>query len=203
MKPRVLAILAACALIAMIIGVATRPGTPPRNTPEKPTTVTPTKPEISPQSDNPPAPAPPVPPAIPPAPVKPRTEESRASGRRDLANPLVPPSFLETTRPAVAAPDSALGPEFDKITVMFRDYRTTIGENPVGTNSEIMKAIMGGNAKGAMLGPPEGQSVNGNGELVDPWGTPYFFHQLTSDLMEIRSAGPDRRMWNEDDIIGK
>ena len=66
----------------------------------------------------------------------------------------------------------------------------------MGTNAEIMKAIMGGNPKGAQLGPPEGQTLNGNGELIDRWGTPYFFHQLSKDLMEIRSAGPDRRMGN-------
>jgi len=86
---------------------------------------------------------------------------------------------------------------------MFRDYRTITGENPVGTNAEIMKSVMGGNPKGAMLGPPEGQLVNENGELIDRWGTPYFFHQLTKDLMEIHSAGPDRRMWTDDDIVGK
>ncbi len=58
------------------------------------------------------------------------------------------------------------------------------------------------NPKGAQLDPPEGQSLNENGELIDRWGTPYFFHQLSKDLMEIHSAGPDRRMGNEDDLIG-
>lgn len=86
---------------------------------------------------------------------------------------------------------------------MLRDYRTLNGENPVGTNAEIMKSIMGGNPRGAVLGPPAGMTVNGGGELLDRWGTPYFFHSLTRDLMEIRSAGPDRRMWNGDDLAGE
>ena len=60
---------------------------------------------------------------------------------------------------------------------------------------------MGGNKKGAMLGPPEGMSVNSAGELVDRWGTPVFFHALARDQMEIRSAGPDRKMWTSDDIV--
>ncbi len=89
----------------------------------------------------------------------------------------------------------------DKVTLMLRDYRTQMGENPVGTNAEIMKAVMGGNPKGAMLGPPEGQSLNGKGELLDRWGTPYFFHQLSRSSMEIRSAGPDREMGTEDDVV--
>ena len=91
--------------------------------------------------------------------------------------------------------------EVDKVGLMLRDYRSRMGENPVGTNAEIMKALMGGNPKGAVLGPPEGQSMNGNGELVDRWGTPYFFHQLSKTSMEIRSAGPDRILYTEDDIV--
>lgn len=98
---------------------------------------------------------------------------------------------------AVAAQD------LDKIKKMLGDYRTVMGENPVGTNAEIMKAIMGGNPKKARLGPPDGVSLNGDGELVDPWGTPFFFHQLSGQLTEIRSAGPDRKLWTGDDIIRK
>ena len=93
--------------------------------------------------------------------------------------------------------------EVDKIKLMLRDYRTLMGENPVGTNAEIMKAIIGANPKGAKLGPPEGMSLNGSGELVDTWGTPYFFHQLSGTQMEIRSAGQDRKMWTSDDIVLK
>lgn len=91
--------------------------------------------------------------------------------------------------------------ELDKVGLMLRDYRTLMGANPVGTNAEIMQAVMGGNPKGARLGPPEGQSLNAQGELVDRWGTPYFFHQLTGTSMEIRSAGPDKVMWTPDDVV--
>ena len=144
----------------------------------------------------PPAEAPPI---TPP----PRSEPSRAASRRDLANPLVDSDTPGVSSKASPNIDTASETDLDKITLMFRDYRTITGENPVGTNAEIMKSIMGGNPKGAMLGPPEGQSVNENGELLDRWGTPYFFHQLTRDLTEIHSAGPDRKMWTADDIVSK
>jgi hypothetical protein len=136
------------------------------------------------------------------APV-PRSAASRTASRRDLENPLVPaePPGMPPPRLAEHAdPEAAI--DFGKVQLMLRDYRALTGENPIGTNQEIMEAIMGGNPKGAMLGPPEGQTVNENGELIDRWGTPYFFHQLSKDRMEIRSAGPDRRMWNEDDLSG-
>jgi len=93
--------------------------------------------------------------------------------------------------------------EIDRVGLMLRDYRTLAGENPVGTNAEIMASIMGGNPKEATLGPPEGMKLNEKGELLDRWETPYFFHQLSRDQMEIRSAGPDKILWTADDPIMK
>lgn len=146
---------------------------------------------------------PPLPPADPdPAAPKPRSEESRAASQRDLENPLVPFEPSDTPPPNKAAnSDPEVAADFDRISLMLRDYRTLTGENPVGTNAEIMKAIMGGNPKGAQLAPPEGQTLNEADELLDRWGTPYFFHQLSKDLMEIHSAGPDRRRGTRDDIV--
>lgn len=91
--------------------------------------------------------------------------------------------------------------ELDQVGLMLRDYRTRVGENPWGTNAEIMKAVMGANSVQARLGPPEGQQLNGAGELVDRWGTPYFFHQLSATQMEIHSAGPDKMRGTSDDIV--
>ena len=105
--------------------------------------------------------------------------------------------------PPFAPPDEAALIEVDKVSLMIRDYRTLAGENPVGTNAEIMAAVMGGNPKQATLGPPEGMTLNEQGELIDRLGTPYFFHQLSRDQMEIRSAGADKVMWTDDDAITK
>ena len=121
-----------------------------------------------------------------------------------------PPSLVRgpANAPPAPAPDDeetrhAAALDVDKIYLMLRDYRTLMGTNPVGTNAEIMKAVMGGNPRSAQLGPPEGQRLNENGELVDRWGTPYFFHQLSARDMEIRSAGPDKALWTSDDIVQK
>jgi hypothetical protein len=43
--------------------------------------------------------------------------------------------------------------------------------------------------------------INKHGELVDPWGTAYFFHQLSGKETEIRSAGPDKILWTADDLV--
>ena len=133
-----------------------------------------------------------------PAPASARTPSftpASPSSKPGDSSPPAPPQDPEGTAKAAI--------DVDKVGLMFRDYRTRMGENPTGTNAEIMRAVMGENPKQARLGPPEGQQLNGNGELVDRWGTPYFFHQMSRTDMEIRSAGPDRQMWTADDVVGR
>jgi hypothetical protein len=118
-----------------------------------------------------------------------------------LPAPPIPPD-LPPPKPRVVPSPEALK-DIEDIQFMLRDYRTRLGDNPTGTNAEIMKEVMGGNRVQARLGPPEGQKLNDQGELLDRWGAPYFFHQLSKNEMEIRSAGPDLAMWTNDDIVAK
>lgn len=201
MKPWKSITLAVIALVIIGNWIATRPTAITRAAPSVPVSK-PAPPAVA-ASSAPQAPPPAVADrdsAIP----QPRSEESRAASRRDFENPLVN-SYPASTPPPRQAADAApeVAASFDQVSLMIRDYHALTGENPVGTNAEIMKAIMGGNPKGAQLGPPEGQTLNEKGELTDRWGTPYFFHQLSKDLMEIHSAGPDRRMWNDDDLVSR
>ena len=90
----------------------------------------------------------------------------------------------------------------DQARVVIHDYCSVFGENPVGTNPEITAALMGKNPKHINFVTPEsGLRVNENGEMVDAWGTPFFFHQLSGKEMEIRSAGQDRKMYTFDDLV--
>jgi hypothetical protein len=85
-----------------------------------------------------------------------------------------------------------------------RQYGDMFGGNPVGTNPEITAALNGQNPKGINFIKPEaGMRINENGELVDAWGTPFFFHQLSGTDTEIHSAGPDKIMWTSDDLVSK
>jgi hypothetical protein len=106
---------------------------------------------------------------------------------------VVPPA------PPTDADFAAVENDLEHVRMMVREFRDVVGENPVGTNAEIMTEVMGDNLKQAKIAAPEGHSLNGKGELVDRWGTPYFFHQVSKTQMEIRSAGPDRVMWTADD----
>ena len=84
------------------------------------------------------------------------------------------------------------------------NYGSTFSGNPVGTNPEIAAALNGENPKQIkFIDPENGLRINGKGELVDSWGTPFFFHQLSATDMEVRSAGPDKIMWTADDLVIK
>ena len=96
------------------------------------------------------------------------------------------------------APATAL----ENMSHVFRQYNQMFGGNPVGINSEITSQLSGDNPKHInFLNPEDGMRINEKGELIDPWGTPYFFHQLSGTDMEIHSAGPDRIMWTSDDLV--
>jgi hypothetical protein len=115
--------------------------------------------------------------------------------------PPIPPD-LPPPKPRIVPSPEALK-DMDDIQFMLRDFRARLGGNPTGSNAEIMKEVMGSNRAQVKLSPPEGQQLNEQGELVDRWGSAYFFHQLSSTEMEIRSSGPDRTMWTTDVIIVK
>lgn len=75
------------------------------------------------------------------------------------------------------------------------------GQIPTGTNKEITRALTTPNELGIASLPQDHPSISAKGELMDRWKTPYFFHALSSQKMEIRSAGPDRLMFTEDDFV--
>ena len=111
--------------------------------------------------------------------------------------------------PLYAAPGSP-PPNIEPVTILenvrtcIRQYGSMFDGNPVGDNQEITRALDGDNPKEAkFLNAEAGMRINGKGELIDSWGTPYFFHQLSKDETEIRSAGPDKEMWTADDLVIK
>jgi hypothetical protein len=126
--------------------------------------------------------------------VSPGASQSATSGAPVVSPPATPGGK------AAGISSESVAIDLDKVTLSLRDFRTIAGENPTGTNAEITRALNGGNPKQARL-LPEGQSINANGELIDRWGRPYFFHQLSRTDTEVRSAGPDGVMWTDDDVI--
>ena len=87
---------------------------------------------------------------------------------------------------------------------LFIHYQIAVKDpsgNPVGTNEEIVRALQGRNRARLAFLPAGHPAVDGAGRLCDRWGTPFFFHALSGTRMEIRSAGPDRRLYTADDAV--
>lgn len=151
------------------------------------------------------APVPTVLPASPPAqvakPTPPPPQPPVAPTPRIASPPpppvVIPPDYYESVR---LSPEQQ---ELEEIALNLRNFGARFGGNPTGTNAEIVKTLNGGNPGGVRSLPDTLLRLNGQGELVDPWGTPYFFHQLSAQQTEIRSAGPDKTLWTQDDILSK
>ena len=100
------------------------------------------------------------------------------------------------------APGADIASDLHVLNDVFASFRSaTHGENPVGQNTDITAALTGRNPLGFAFIPPNHPAINKRGELCDRWGTPFFFHQESGTQMEIRSAGPDRRMWTAVDAV--
>ena len=76
------------------------------------------------------------------------------------------------------------------------------GDNPLplGANEEIAAALRGKNKVALRALPDDHRAFNAQGQLVDRWGTPLYFHAQSRDRLDIRSAGPDGVMWTADDL---
>ena len=79
-------------------------------------------------------------------------------------------------------------------------YRKVFGENPVGLNSEVVLRLAGRNSKNLAVLPPDHPAIDVRGRLLDRWGTPLFFHQVSGTKTEITSAGADRELHTGDDV---
>jgi len=140
-----------------------------------------------------------------PTPTSEKTAPSQ-SPETSAAEPERTPraASLEVDSGQQASPEPLPATVLENLRSVFRDYNSRFGGNPVGTNPEITARLNGANPQQVVfLKPEDGMRLNDRGELVDNWGTPYFFHQLSRTEMEIHSAGPDRKMWTADDLVLK
>lgn len=96
------------------------------------------------------------------------------------------------------------GPEQDlQIVADFLEtYARATGGQPTGDNTDITAALTGTQFPGqkGRVFPRQHRAVK-DGQLVDRWGVPFWFHPNSGNSMEIRSAGPDKQLFSPDDVI--
>ena len=103
--------------------------------------------------------------------------------------------------PVFISPVSRIHPEHKvavdramKVVDAMASHYKEFGQWPAGGHADIIKALRGDNPKGIVFLDVPDEFVTSNGELADPWGTPY---RLSVDQKTkratVQSAGPDRR----------
>ena len=98
-----------------------------------------------------------------------------------------------------------LPPEND-LTLMYHLMENSLlllksaGNRPLSANEDWAALFLGMNAAHEHFLPAAHPALDAQGRLVDRWGIPLFFHALGLGRYELRSAGPDRKMWTADDI---
>lgn len=71
---------------------------------------------------------------------------------------------------------------------------------PLSANEEWARLLRGADGTGERYLSDQHPALNADGQLVDRWGSPLFFHAVGQGRFELRSAGPDRILWTEDDL---
>jgi hypothetical protein len=74
-------------------------------------------------------------------------------------------------------------------------------ELPLADNADFTAFLAGKNPHQVAWVRPGHPLVNASGELLDRWGEPVFFHRESSSRTSLRSAGPDRTLWTQDDLV--
>lgn len=97
-------------------------------------------------------------------------------------------------------PESAPEEDLRIVEDFLQTYSKAKGGHPIGENADITAALTGSQGHQGRVFPPAHRAIR-EGEFIDRWGTPYWFHPNSGSQMEIRSAGPDRQLFTADDLV--
>lgn len=141
----------------------------------------------------------------------------RTESGKPVAKPQPSPSRSETKAPGPSAPvpgDALLAGYGDPSTPPMEDmkkiHRVVTGyfsvikdasRFPIGGNGDLAAALRGENPNREVFVKPGHRIFSQDGLLIDRWGSPLIVHPEAWKQLELRSAGPDRVPYNEDDLV--
>jgi hypothetical protein len=124
-------------------------------------------------------------------PATPREPETAAVGASPLAVELNAPSGTGQR-------------DLEVLQTLLRQYFRRLRQRqglPIGDDIDLARALSGQNPMRVALIPQNHPAISADGHLRDRWGSPYFIHPKGHSVFEIRSAGPDRKLFTDDDIV--
>lgn len=135
------------------------------------------------------------------------------------SNPVSPPSSASRSSPPPQAPaptaavallagyaDPATEPIDDlrKLHRVITGYFSIVKESsryPIGGNADLAAALRGENPNKEIFLPASHPVFSADGLILDRWKTPLIVHPEAWRELELRSAGPDKMPYNEDDLV--
>lgn len=72
---------------------------------------------------------------------------------------------------------------------------------PTAGNKELTAALLGENRYNDRFISKDFSFLNAEREITDRWGSPLIFHFESAHCPDIRSVGPDKTPWTEDDVV--
>lgn len=97
-------------------------------------------------------------------------------------------------------PETTLEDDLKLVKSVFMHYRTVFKENPIGSQKDIVSVLSGENPQEIEYLPKSHPALKAY-KLYDRNGVPFYFHQISGAVMEIRSAGEDGVHWSQDDVV--
>ena len=107
-------------------------------------------------------------------------------------NPKLPKGTVQRMRCRLEISDIAAG---------LKKYKTVYQVYPSGNKSSVWKQLAGDNPQKIIFTEIRADTINTNGEFLDPWETPYGINFLSTNSFVISSAGPNKKFGNADDIV--
>lgn len=122
----------------------------------------------------------------------------------EIVDALPAPEGVEDKSSPDITKNETLFDDVQTVNILLEEFRRAFGAMPTGElNDEIVRRLQGENPKGIAVLPKSHSSISAEGELLDRYGTPYRFHPESAWHMTVRSAGPDKIMWTNDDQVSE
>lgn len=133
----------------------------------------------------------------------PPTEASSISNAPEVITPSNDEPLLgEVLLENYADPKGTVQQDLQYIQRLLMSVRTlvkTLDPGRMAVNEDVVDVLLGKNNYKTIFLPQDHPAINDAGQLIDRWDTPLFFHLEAADRLDVRSAGPDKRLFTSDD----
>jgi hypothetical protein len=133
-------------------------------------------------------------PAPPPSPA------TRSSPPAHSSAPTAAESLLAGYADPATEPVDDLR-KLHRVVVSYFSVVKDSAKNPIGGNADLAAALRGENPNKEVFLPANHPLFSADGLILDRWNTPLTVHPEAWRELELRSAGPDRTPYTDDDLI--